>query len=204
MANSMASPSLPRVLPRISRWVLVCGLIVGSLLGVLAGALPERVQSVALWLGIGFMLACIAGMLARLARDAELEWRGISPVVGMLIGALPYLSVAAWHQVTTRHEESSSRGPVLAAIHVAAPAVVPPPLRPQVRAAAPASIAPAPMPGSPRAQSQPNADPLPQSGDEEPVEPVTDTRDPADYEYRPLVRPGLMSRRARQEAASQR
>lgn len=93
-----------RALQRAIWWTLVCGFIVGSLLVVLAGALPQRIESIALWLGLGLMLASVGAAAAYLARGTAAEWRGISPAVGILIGALPFLATYGWHYFADGHQ----------------------------------------------------------------------------------------------------
>jgi hypothetical protein len=59
------------------------------------------------------MLVSIVSVLAYLARDAGLEWRGISPLAGILIGALPLLAVDGWRYFAHPHQTlaSSTRPP---------------------------------------------------------------------------------------------
>jgi hypothetical protein len=47
------------------------------------------------------MLAGIATSLARSAREAGLQWRGVSPAVGILIGALAFLGLSGRHHFTS-------------------------------------------------------------------------------------------------------
>jgi hypothetical protein len=88
-------------------WVVAAGILAGLLLMPLAPVLPERVQSPSLYGGIALSLVCLAAALVHLARDAQLQWRGISPVVGILIGALAFLGPVGWRYVAGRHSEAA-------------------------------------------------------------------------------------------------
>ena len=79
-------------------------MVVGFLVCGLAGIFPDRLQPTAVPLGIGLMLAGMVVSLAYSAREAGLQWRGISPAVGVLVGALPLLAPLGW-----RYFESSGR-----------------------------------------------------------------------------------------------
>jgi hypothetical protein len=203
-APSAAPPGLPKPVRRL----LAVAIVMGFALSGLAGALPEPHQHKPLWLSIALLSACSIVLGAYLAK-----WTGLWPVVGMLLGALSFLTPVGWRYVENRQQPEASLMTT-----IAVPTAVPARPLPRPKAAPPlVSRSPVPTPGSfPSAQSagatgpldrvltRPNAEPLPQSGDEEPVEPVAEAGDPADYNYRPWVTPGTMSRRARLEAAPQR
>lgn len=75
----------------------------GLLLTPLAPLFPERAQGPGLYGGIALSLVCTAALVAYLAKDTQLEWRGISPVVGILIGALSFTAPLGWHYFADRH-----------------------------------------------------------------------------------------------------
>ena len=128
MPPALAATNSPRRLPSVFGWVIVGAFVAGPLVTVVAGILPERAANVATWLGLGLMLASIAGMLAYLARKAGLDWRGISPLFGVLLGALPVLAVHGWNYA---HQVQPSATPAATAL-----SALKPPLRPPPRVAA--------------------------------------------------------------------
>lgn len=109
------------VLERAGSWLLMLGVVVGFLLLVLGGALPERAQSLALWIGMSLMLGGLAGALAWMAWGSPLEWRGISPAVSVLVGVLAGLAPFAWQHLRGGHGAASWKVATVSA--AAAPAV---------------------------------------------------------------------------------
>lgn len=95
------------VLERAGWWLLMLGVVAGFLLLVLGGALPERAQSLALWIGMSLLLGGLAGALAWMAWGSPLEWRGISPAVSVLVGVLAGLAPFAWQHLRGGHGETS-------------------------------------------------------------------------------------------------
>ena len=94
--------------PRLRSWLQGGAIVAGFLVTGIAGTLPEDLQPKAFPLGIGLMLAGIAAALARSAREAGLQWRGVSPAVGILIGALAFLGLSGWHRLVPSGTSLSS------------------------------------------------------------------------------------------------
>lgn len=93
------SVNVSRGVASATAWQLIAlsGIVVGLLLTALAPLLPERVEGPGLYGGIGLSLACTGVLVAYLARGTQLEWKGVSPAVGVLIGALPLVVLLGWH-----------------------------------------------------------------------------------------------------------
>lgn len=184
MPPALAAATSPRRLPSVFGWVIVGAFVAGPLVTVVAGILPERAANVVTWLGLGLMLASIAGMLAYLARKAGLDWRGISPIFGVLLGALPVLAVHGWnyaHQVQPSATSAST----------ARSALKPPPLRPPPRVAAEALRSAA---GYVQPASQgPYGAPYAQSEAAQPQGPFDDLANALNGQGRAAARAALMS-----------
>jgi hypothetical protein len=152
----------PKVLPgrvssRALRRLLFSGIIAGFLLTPLAPAFPERAQSPGLYGGIALSLVCIAMLLAQLARGTRLEWREVSPAVGILIGAVLFIAPASWHYLVDRRGEASRTPPT--AVSAAAPATL-------AGAATPVQTGELPTPQNAGSQSPSNPPPADQLLDE--------------------------------------
>ena len=77
------------------------GLAAGILLLALSGLLPERLQLAFAYCGIALALLS-AAFLVSLMTHRSLQWKGVSPalgiVLGVLVGAMPGILSSAWHR----------------------------------------------------------------------------------------------------------
>lgn len=102
---------LRNVFQRVRQRVWVGGIVGGLLLMVVYLVVPERFQAVTtLYLGMAALLGCTVGLLAS-ARDARLEWRGLSPAIAVLAGAIPLILTGIWTHREVRRETTVLRRP---------------------------------------------------------------------------------------------
>jgi len=103
--------------------LVAAGILAGLLLMSLAPVLPERVQNPGLFGGIALSLVCMAVALAHPAKDAHLEYRGMSPVIAMLVGLLPLVGITSWHN--SKVEQRAIPAPTITLTRAPAPAPLP-------------------------------------------------------------------------------
>lgn len=185
MTPPRPAANAPRGLPGVFRWAIVCAFLVGPLLTIVAGVLPEHAASAVTWLGLGLMLASIAGVLAYVARKTGLEWRGISPVFGILLGALPLLALDGWNDALRPHQAQAAPTPAKTALAARLPQLRPPP---GVAAAALGSAAASQRP----ATQDPYGAPFP-SGAEPPQGPFDELAAALNVQGRAAARAALLS-----------
>lgn len=77
----------------IPQRVWIAGILSGFLLIGLCAVVPERLQAVTVYIGVALTLINTTAVLLSSAGNAWLEWRGVFPVLAMIVGAV--LIVAA-------------------------------------------------------------------------------------------------------------
>jgi len=101
MVNAISSIR-PRNLLASPCRLLGVGIGLGSISCAVVAVVPDHLQLATALVGLSLMLGCIAVALVPLAKDAGLEWWGTSPVIAMMLGALPFVGVAALHHFESR------------------------------------------------------------------------------------------------------
>lgn len=97
---------LQNPLQGIPQRVWITGILSGFLLIGLCGVVPERFQAVLVYTGVALTLINVTAVLLSSAGDAWLEWRGVSPVLAVIVGAL--LIAVATVRVHLENDQSTA------------------------------------------------------------------------------------------------